>query len=74
MSGWTTPVLLFCLLPLIFAGAANIGERRWRSSSGMLVRKMRTARAANTVLPTPPRRFALGELQGLPDPVSRYFG
>jgi hypothetical protein len=53
---------------VVAAGAVLYGEFRWKSGTGQLRARLEAAR-----LPIEPKTFDRRELEGLPEPVQRYF-
>ena len=64
--------VVFLIVLLAFAGGVALvlagGTCRWRSATAKLRDRLQTARLA-----VGPRLYSLGELEGLPEPVRRYF-
>ena len=64
--------LALCAVPAAAVGLRTYGSSRWAASIRALTRRLDTARLADEVRP-PPLRVDMGELNGLPAPVQRYF-
>ncbi len=68
MMSLNWPILTVSLLATAYAGLAALGRKRWSDSARAL-----TSRLESNCHFEPHGRFDAAELEGLPDPVQRYF-
>jgi hypothetical protein len=65
--------LLLCLLALTVAGLRAYGSRRWASAMQLLTHQLEAGRIGPQTPSRAAARFDPRELDGLPEPVQRYF-
>jgi hypothetical protein len=65
--------LVAAALVLILAAALTIGASRWEKATEELSRRLESTRQPGSTSQPKPRNYQSGELEGLPEPVQRYF-